>query len=91
MAQVEGILTPIMDICELKDKYGDKLCLMGNIDINDVLPFREEETVRHEVCETIDVGSKGSGYILSTCNILTQNISLANAVVMYDEAKKYKM
>jgi len=33
--------------------YGHKLCLMGNIDINDILPFGTEEAVRQNVRETI--------------------------------------
>lgn len=80
-----------MDIRDLKRRYGEKLCLMGNIDINEVLPFADEETVRRVVRETIDVGIQGSGYILSTCNILTRDIPLCNAVAMYDEAEKYQI
>ena len=83
--------TANMDIRDLKARYGEKLCLMGNIDINEVLPFADEETVRRVVRETIDVGIKGSGYILSTCNILTRDVPLRNAVAMYDEAEKYQL
>lgn len=83
--------TANMDIAELKQKYGEKLCLMGNIDINEVLPFADEETVRRIVRETIEIGSKGSGYILSTCNILTRDIPLRNALAMYDEAEKFQV
>ena len=80
-----------MDLAEIKQKYGEKLCLMGNIDINEVLPFADEETVRKTVRETIEIGIKGSGYILSTCNILTRDIPLKNALAMYDEAEKFKL
>mgnify|MGYP001065460226 CR=1 FL=1 len=59
--------------------------------VNEVLPFADEETVRRVVRETIDVGIKGSGYILSTCNILTRDVPLRNAVAMYDEAEKYQL
>ncbi len=83
--------TANMDIAELKRKYGERLCLMGNIDINEILPFGDEETVRKTVRETIEIGSKGSGYILSTCNILTRDIPLQNAVAMYDEAEKFQL
>lgn len=80
-----------MDIGKVKAKYGDRLCLMGNIDINHVLPFSDEATVRQTVRDTIDIGIRGSGYILSTCNILTRDIPLANAVAMYDEAERYPL
>jgi uroporphyrinogen decarboxylase len=80
-----------MNLSEIKQKYGDRLCLMGNIDINEILPFGTEEMVRKTVKETIDTGIKGSGFILSTCNILTRDIPAANAIAMYDEAEKYQM
>ena len=83
--------TANMDLAELKEKYGHKLCLMGNIDINEILPFSDEETVRRNVRETIEIGSRGSGYILSTCNILTRDIPLQNALAMYDEAEKFQL
>lgn len=83
--------TANMDIAKLKQEYGEKLCLMGNIDINEILPFGDEELVRKTVRETIEIGSKGSGYILSTCNILTRDIPLQNAVAMYDEAEKFQL
>lgn len=81
--------TANMDLKAIKRDYGEKLCLMGNIDINEVLPSGDEETVRRVVRETIDIGLPGSGYILSTCNILTRDIPLQNAVAMYDEAERY--
>jgi uroporphyrinogen decarboxylase len=77
-----------MDLNAIKEKYGDKLCLMGNIDINNLLPFGTEQQVRMKVRETIETGSKGGGFILSTCNILTKDIPLQNAVAMYDEAER---
>lgn len=81
--------TANMDLREIKDKYGKKLCLMGNIDINKIMPFGTEEQVRKNVRHTIDIGIESSGYILSTCNILTKDIPVSNAIAMYDEAEKY--
>ena len=82
--------TANMDIAWLKEKYGDKICLMGNIDINTILPFGTEEEVRRTVRETMEIGSRNSGYILSTCNILTRDLPLTNVLAMYDEAEKFK-
>jgi uroporphyrinogen decarboxylase len=78
-----------MDLENLKSKYGQRLCLMGNIDLNHILPFGTKEEVRRNVKETIDIGNKDGGYILSTCNILTGDIPAVNAVAMYDEAENY--
>lgn len=81
--------TANMDLRSIKENYGDKLCLMGNIDINELLPFGTVEEVKKAVRETIDIGIKGSGFILSTCNILTRDIPIENARAMYETAENY--
>lgn len=78
-----------MDILKIKQEYGERICLMGNIDLNYILPFGTEEEVRKNVRETIEIGQEGGGYILSTCNILTKDVPAKNALAMYDEAEKF--
>lgn len=38
-----------MDIAKVKKEYGDKLCLIGNVDLNYLLPFGTPEEVEKEV------------------------------------------
>ena len=78
-----------MDIGQIKARYGDRLCLMGNIDINYVLPFGTPEEVARVVKETIEVAAPGGGYILSTCNTLIRAIPPENALAMYRAADEY--
>ena len=78
-----------MNLKEVKIKYGDKLCLMGNIDLDYILPFGKVEDVRKAVKEAVRVAAKDGGYILSTCNVLTKNIPVKNAVAMYEAAEEY--
>ncbi len=78
-----------MDIARLKRIYGDRLCLMGNIDINYVLPFGTPEEVAQVVRETIAAAAPGGGYILSTCNTLIRVIPPENALAMYRAADEY--
>ena len=73
-----------MDIEAVKREYGDRLCLMGNLDLNELLPFGTPEQVAAEarrLCETI--GSDG-GYILASCNILTDAVPVENVRAMYE-------
>ncbi len=77
-----------MDIGEIKDKYGKKLTLMGNLDLDYLLPFGTTEEVRAEVRSVIKSAAPGGGFILSTCNILTRDIPVENALAMYDEAER---
>jgi uroporphyrinogen decarboxylase len=72
-----------MDIARIKARYGQRLCLMGNIDINYVLPFGSPEEVEKAVRETMRVAAPGGGYILSTCNTLIRAIPPRNALAMY--------
>jgi len=78
-----------MDIAEIKRKYGDKLCLMGNLDLNWLMPYGTPEDVRNAVREVIRAAAPGGGFILSTCNVLTRDIPAENAIAMYDEAERF--
>lgn len=72
-----------MDIAEVKKEYGNQLCLMGNMDLNELMTFGSPaEVAEHAtwLCENI---GKDGGFILSTCNILTNAVSAENARAMY--------
>ena len=72
-----------VDILDIKKRYGDKLCLMGNLDLDRLMTFGQPAEIEAQVrwlCENI---GKGGGYILSTCNILTDAIPLENVLAMY--------
>jgi uroporphyrinogen decarboxylase len=76
-----------MDIAAVKQQYGARLCLMGNLDLNRLMPFGTPAEIAEQVrwlCRTI--GADG-GFILSTCNILIDAIPLENAVAMYRAAE----
>ena len=78
-----------MSLQAVKQDYGDRLCLMGNIDLDYTLPFGSPEEVRQAVKKAIESAAPGGGYILSTCNILTQDIPAINALAMYEAAEEY--
>lgn len=80
-----------MDIGEIKEKYGHRLCLIGNIDLDYIMAFSSPEEVRENVRMTIKSAAKGSGYILSTCNTLVDIIPPENAAAMYEEAETFDM
>lgn len=79
-----------MDIGEIKRRYGKDMCLMGNIDLDYVLPFGTREEVRRNVLETIEKTAYGSGFILSSCNILTDAVTPENAMEMYAAAEEFR-
>lgn len=80
-----------MDIYKIKQEYGDKLCLMGNLDLDYLMPYGEPEQVEQEVKRLIENVGKGSGFILATCNILTDAVKPENALAMYDTAENCRL
>ena len=78
-----------MDIGEVKEKYGDQICLIGNIDLDYIMTFASPEEVRADVEKTIRQAAKGSGFILSTCNALVDIIPVENVHAMYDTAEEF--
>lgn len=76
-----------MDIGRVKELVGDKLCLIGNVDLNHLLPFGTPEEVEAEVKKLVSVAGP-EGFVLSTCNIITDAVPVENAKAMYYFDKK---
>lgn len=71
-----------MDIGKVKQLVGDKLCLIGNVDLNYLLPFGTSEEVSTEVKKLAEIAGP-TGFVLSTCNIITDAVPVENAKAMY--------
>lgn len=80
-----------MDIRKVKETYGEKLCLIGNIDLDYIMTFGTPQEVKETVETTIRQAAGGSGFILSTCNILVDIIPPENAIAMYEAAEAFDM
>lgn len=77
-----------MDIQTIKERYGDQLCLWGNIDLDYVMSFASPEEVRDTVRKTIDIANVNGGFILSTCNSMVSSIPPQNVLAMMEEAER---
>lgn len=78
-----------MDLATIKKRYGGRLCLLGNVDTNRLLPRGTPEQVAAEVRRIIDVGFPGGGFILQTANMLTPDIPVQNVWAMFEAARAY--
>lgn len=78
-----------MDIADVKQRYGDRICLMGNVDCRQVLPYGTEAQVVAEVRRVIDAASAGGGHILMSSNSLHSNVKVENVFTMTAETRKY--
>ncbi|MEM3692825.1 MAG: uroporphyrinogen decarboxylase family protein [Candidatus Bathyarchaeia archaeon] len=78
-----------MDLADVKRRYGDRICLLGNVDCRYVLPFGSEEDVRRDVRRCIDEAAEGGGFVLTSSNSIHANCKVENVYAMVDEARKY--
>jgi len=78
----------IQAVTEAKAKYGDRIALLGGIDV-DFLCRAQEDEVRQRVRETLDVCMLGGGYCLGTGNSVANYIPVDNYLAMLDEGRKY--
>ncbi len=77
-----------MDIRDMKRTYGDRLCLLGNVDLN-LLGMGSPEAVDREVHELIrDIGP-GGGYIVTSGNSLAGYLRPENVLALARAVQKY--
>ncbi|MCJ7626641.1 MAG: hypothetical protein MUO76_24370, partial [Anaerolineaceae bacterium] len=78
-----------MDLKKVKDAYGDKICLLGNIDCKELLPAGTPQQVEDAVKHAIDVAAKGGGYIVCDSNSLHPAVNPENCIAMFEATKRY--
>ena len=71
-----------MDIVEMKQKYGDKICLLGNIDLRHTLTRGTLRDVKQEVKNRIARVAPGGRYIITSANSLTNYCKPQNVLAM---------
>ena len=76
-----------IDIVFFKQKYGDKVCLLGNVDLN-LLAAGTPDEVREEVRWLLREVAPGGGYILTSGNSLASYCLPENVQAMTDEVKR---
>jgi Uroporphyrinogen-III decarboxylase len=78
-----------MDLAEVKEHIGSRMCLVGNIDCRDLLVFGSEEEVKRTVRETIQIAAPGGGFILHSSNSIHPKVRPENFVAMVEAGLEY--
>ncbi|PKN69935.1 MAG: hypothetical protein CVU54_07855 [Deltaproteobacteria bacterium HGW-Deltaproteobacteria-12] len=78
-----------MDLQKVKEAYGDKICLLGNIDCKELLCSGTPDQVDAAVKHAIAAAAKGGGYILCDSNSLHPGVNPENCIAMFEATKKY--
>lgn len=78
-----------MDIGEVKQCYGDRLAVIGNVDCTEILTHASIDEVVDAVKETIAKASPGGGHILASSNSIHPGVKPENYRAMVEAARKY--
>jgi uroporphyrinogen decarboxylase len=78
-----------MNIVEVKRRWGKKLCLIGNINLDSTLTLGTPEDVRAEVYERIRTIAPGGGYMVSSSNSITDYVPVANMRALLDATYEF--
>jgi 5-methyltetrahydrofolate--homocysteine methyltransferase len=78
-----------MDIGEVKRKWGKKLCLIGNINLDSTLTLGTPDDVKAEVHERIRTLAPGGGYMVASSNSITDYVPLENMKAMLEATFAY--
>jgi uroporphyrinogen decarboxylase len=77
-----------MDLAEVKNRYGDRLCLMGHIDV-DMLCRGSKEEIRRQVRKNIEVAAQNGGYCLGSGNSIPHYVNFENYVAMLEARDEF--
>jgi len=78
-----------MHLKKVKDYCGDRLCLLGNIDCQELLPNGTPAQVRQAVRTAIDDAAEGGGLIICSSNTLHPGVDPENCIAMFEATREY--
>jgi len=78
-----------MDLKIMKEKYGDKITLIGNVNSKTVLQYGSFDDIKKQVLECLEIAAPGGGYILASDHSIHEGIPPINVKFMFEIARKY--
>jgi len=88
----EGPDTPLGNVnylAEMKEKYGDCVCLMGNINSSHTLLLGTKQDIIEETRRCIEVAAPGGGYALCSDNAVMRSVPIENCLAIPEASRKY--
>ena len=78
----------IMPVTEAYEKYGDRISILGGIDV-DYLIRADEKDLRKRVRDTLDACLEGEGYCFGSGNTIANYVPVERFLIMLQEAAGY--
>ena len=79
-----------MDLRVLKENYGDRLCLVGNVDIDHTMTSATPEEIAACVKEKMDILGPGGGFIISDSNSVPNGVRPENILEIAKCVEQYR-
>jgi uroporphyrinogen decarboxylase len=76
-----------MNLADVKNRYGKKLCLIGNIDV-DLLSRGTIDEIRNNVYKNIEEAGFDGGYCVGSGNSIPEYVKLENYIAMIETVKE---
>lgn len=78
------------DIYAYKKEYGKDICLVGNVDINHLMPHGSPYEIDQTIKEMVEkLWYDREGWLLCTANLLDHDVPVENALAMHGAIEKY--
>lgn len=78
-----------MDMRRLKERFGDRVCLLGSLDCGSILSFGSAEDVARHTVACIEAGLGSGGHILCASNAITASVPLRNYLAAQNAYRRY--
>ncbi len=76
-----------MNIADVKQRYGNKLCLIGNIDV-DLLSRGTTNEIRNNIYKNVEEAGYDGGYCVGSGNSIPEYVKLENYIAMIETVKE---
>lgn len=77
-----------MQLKEVKERFGDRLCLMGHVDVDLLCRGRKEE-IREQVRQNIEIAAYDGGYCVGSGNSIPDYVNFENYLTMLEASKEF--
>ena len=74
----------VMDVNEMKKKYGSRLCFYGGLSTQKILPYGTPDDVRKETRRLMKEIGEGGGYILSPAHDIPKDVPAKNIAALIE-------
>ena len=78
-----------MDLAKLKEKYGSRITLFGNMDCGNVLSFQGLDEIRNATVKCLEAGLGNGGHIFTASNAITDSIPVKNYFAMVNAYRDF--